>query len=179
MATPNAHTEASGAPHKEAFPPFNAETFPSQLLWLAITFAVLYLITAKLALPRVGAILEARRDRIAGDLAEAQRLKADSDAALAAYEQSLTDARSRAQAVANQRREKQNAEAEATRRALEQSLHAKSAEADAAIAKTKAAAMSNVRDIAADAAANIVARLIGTAPSSETVRAAVADVLKR
>lgn len=178
MATPTAHTETSGVPHKEQFPPFQSQTFPSQLLWLAITFVALYLIAAKLALPRVGAILEARRARIAGDLAEAQRLKTDSDAALAAYEQSLTDARNRAQAVVNQRREKQNAEAEATRRAQEQSLQAKLAEADAAIAKTKSEAMTHVRDIAADAATTIVARLIGTAPSGDTARSAVADVLK-
>jgi F-type H+-transporting ATPase subunit b len=178
MATPTAHTETSGAPHKEQFPPFQSQTFPSQLLWLAITFVALYLIAAKLALPRVGAILEARRARIAGDLAEAQRLKTDSDAALAAYEQSLADARNRAQAVVNQRREKQNADAEVTRRAQEQSLQGKLAEADAAIAKTKSEAMTHVRDIAADAATTIVTRLIGTAPSGDAARSAVADVLK-
>ena len=179
MATPTAHTETSGAPHREQFPPFNSETFASQLLWLAITFVALYLIAAKLALPRVGAILDARRDRIAGDLGEAQRLKTESDAALATYEQSLADARSRAQAVANQRREQQNAEAERTRKTLEEKLHGKLAEAEAAIAKTKAAAMGNVRDIAADAAASIVARLVGTSPPADAARAAVSDVLKR
>lgn len=179
MATPSAHTETPGAPHKEQFPPFNSETFASQLLWLAITFVALYLIAAKLALPRVGAILEARRDRIAGDLGEAQRLKTESDAALAAYEQSLADARGRAQALANQRREKENAEAEATRKSLEQKLHDQLAEAEAAIAKTKSAAMANVHGIAADAATSIVARLVGTTPSTDAARAAVGDVLKR
>jgi F-type H+-transporting ATPase subunit b len=178
MAT-NAHTEAPGGVHKGPFPPFDPETFASQLVWLAITFVALYLLAARVALPRVAGILEARRGRIAGDLAEAQRLKADSDEALAAYEKSLADARSRAQTLANQMREKQNAEAETARKALEQSLNVRLAETEASIASSKAAAMGNVRGIAADAASAIVRRMIGKAPSSAAVEAAVSDVVKR
>lgn len=179
MATPSAHTEVPGAPHKAPFPPFQSQTFASQLVWFAITFALLYVVSAKFALPRVGAILQARRDRIAGDLAEAQRLKDESDRALAAYEQSLAEARNRAQALANEVREKQNAEAEARRQELEHALGLKLAEAERTIAATKTAAMSNVRSIATDAAAAIVERLTGTAPSSQAVNEAVAAVIER
>src|SRR5262245_20596404 len=97
------HTEV---PHKEPFPPFNAETFASQLVWLAITFVALYLIVSKLALPRVGGILEARRKAIASDLAEAQGLKESSDKELATYEQELADARARAQTIGSETRDK-------------------------------------------------------------------------
>jgi F-type H+-transporting ATPase subunit b len=178
MAT-TAHTEAPGGAHKGPFPPFNAEHFASQLVWLAIVFVALYLLAGRVALPRIASILDARRERIAGDLAEAQRLKAESDEALAAYEKSLADARNRAQAVANQRREKQNAEADAARKALDQSLGAQLAEAEKSIAVTKSAAMENVRGIAVEAAGAIVERLVGSAPTGTAVEAAVADVLKR
>jgi F-type H+-transporting ATPase subunit b len=177
MAT-KAHTEAPGGAHKGPFPPFNAETFASQLVWLTIVFVALYVLAARVALPRVASILEARRDRIAGDLAEAQRLKTESDEALAAYEKSLADARNRAQALANQMREKQNAEAEAARKTLERSLNAKLAEAEQSIAATKTAAMGNVRSIAVEAASAIVERIIGSAPTGVAVDAAVSDVLK-
>lgn len=177
MAT-NAHTEAPGAPHKEPFPPFNVHTFPSQLVWFAITFVALYLLAARVALPRVAGILERRRNHIAGDLAEAQRLKTDSDEALAAYEKSLADARGRAQTMAHQTREKQNAEAEAARKALERSLNAKLAEAEKGIAASKSAAMENVRGIAVTTASAIVERMIGCAPSGDAVEAAVTDALK-
>jgi len=177
MAT-NAHTEAPGGAHKGPFPPFNPEHFASQLVWLAITFVLLYLLVSRIALPRVASILEARREHIAGDLAEAQRLKTESDDALAAYEKSLADARNRAQVLAQQMREKHNAEADAARKALERSLNEKLAEADKSIAATKAAAMGNVRGIAAGAASDIVKRLIGSAPTGAAAEAAVADVLK-
>ncbi len=173
------HTEAPGGSHKGAFPPFQPETFASQLVWLAITFAILYLMASKIVLPRVGGILEARRQRIDNDLAEAQRLKLESDAALAAYDKALANARARAQALANSVREKQAAEAEAHRKVLEAKLNAQLAEAEKAIVAAKASAMNNVRSIASEAAAAIVARLIGVAPTDEAINTAIGDVLKR
>jgi F-type H+-transporting ATPase subunit b len=177
MAT-SAHTEHPGG-GKPQFPPFNKETFASQLVWFAIFFIALYVIISRLAIPRIGSILEARRGRVEGDLAEANRFKAQSDDALKAYEKSLADARGRAQALANETRDKLNAEAEERRKALESQLNAKLADAEKTIAATKSAAMSNVHGIAVDTASAIVQRLIGAAPSGGVVEAAVADVLKR
>jgi F-type H+-transporting ATPase subunit b len=163
-----------------AFPPFDQQTFPSQLLWLTLTFVALYLLMARIALPRIDSILERRRARIAGDLAEALRLKGLSDAAIAAYEKSLADARSRAQALVNDSRQRQVAQAEAGRKALDATLNARIGEAESRIAQTKSTAMVNVRGIATEAAAAIVERLIGVAPTSpDMVAAAVADALKR
>ena len=175
----NAHTEAPAGAHKGAFPPFQKDTFASQLVWLAITFVVLYVLAAKFALPRIGAIFEARRSRIADDLAEAQRLKEQSDAALAGYEKALAEARARAQTIAGETHSRLNAEAEERRKVLAAGLNAKLAEAEKSIAATKVAAMANVRGIAAEAAAAIVERLIGTAPPDAAVKAAVEDALKR
>jgi F-type H+-transporting ATPase subunit b len=177
MATP-AHTGAPGG-QKPPFPPFQSETFVSQLFWLAIAFAALYLLASRLVLPRVGGIIDARAKQIDDDLAEAQQFKEAADAANTAYEKSLADARSRAQALANATREKQQAEADSKRKALEQQLDAKLAEAEKTIAATKSAAMGNVRSIATDATAAIVKRLTGTEPSGQAVTAAVAEVLKR
>jgi F-type H+-transporting ATPase subunit b len=161
------------------FPPFDSATFASQLLWLAITFVALYLLMSRLALPRVGGIIAARRERIESDLGEAARLKEESEAALASYEQALVEARANAQTLAAQTRDRLMAEADASRKALEENLNRKLAEAEASIAATKNAAMANVRGIAAEAAAAIVERLLGAAPAEKAVVDAVNDVLKR
>jgi F-type H+-transporting ATPase subunit b len=164
--------------HAGGFPPFNAHTFASQLVWLAIFFVLLYVLMAKWALPQVTGVIEKRQKHIADDLAEANRLKEHSDAAIAAYEKDLADARGRAQAIANETREKQAAVADAARKKTEDELNAKLAEAEKTIAATKQAAMGNVRSVAEDAATAIVERLIGSAPDKKTVASAVADVLK-
>src|SRR4029434_1283015 len=163
-----AHTEADGG-HGGAFPPFESSTFASQLVSLAVAFVALYLIVSRIALPRVESVIDARQNKIEGDLAEAQKLKDDSDAALKAYETELASARSRAQAIGNETREKLNAAAEAERKALEAKLAGKLADAEKQIAATRKAAMRNVKSIAADAAGAIVQRLTGTTPDSATV----------
>ena len=165
--------------HKGGFPPFQSQTFASQLVWLVIAFVLLYVLMAKLALPRVGAIIESRQKRIDDDIAEAGTLKAQSDEAVAAYEKALADARARAQAIANETRDSQAAAAEVRRKTLEDELNVKLAEAEKTIAGTKQAAMSNVRGIAEDATRAIVERLIGLAPSDKAVTDAVAEALKR
>lgn len=177
MAT-TAHTAVPGE-HKGAFPPFDSHTFTSQLVWLAITFVLLYVIMAKVALPRVGGIIAERQKRIDDDLARANSFKTQSDGALAAYEKSLADARNRAQSIANDMREKQAAEAATAGKKLEDQLNAKLVDAEKTIAGTKQAAMTNVHGIATDAAKAIVERLIGKAPADTAIDAAVADVLKR
>lgn len=165
--------------HGKGFPPFDATTFASQLLWLALAFVILYMLMARVALPRIGSILEARRAAIDDDLAAAERLKGDSDAALAAYEKSLADARSRAQAIANETHAKEAAAAEENRKTVEAELDAKLGAAEQTITATKAAAMGNVRGIATEAAAAIIERLVGAAPAADEVDRAVADVLER
>ena len=177
MAT-QAHTEVPGG-HKTPFPPFNKETFASQLLWFAILFILLYLLMSRIALPRVGGILAARRERIEGDLQAAQRLKGDLDAELASYEKALAEARARAQVIANETRDRLNAEADQRRKGLEHDLNARLAEAEKVIAATKQAALANVRGIAIETTAAIVERLIGRAPAADAVATAVDAALER
>jgi F-type H+-transporting ATPase subunit b len=172
MAETKTGTEAPGG-HKEPFPPFNSETFASQLVWLAIAFVALYLLLSRVALPRVASIFAARSGKVASDLATAERLKAESEAALEAYEKALADARAKAQAIAATTRAEFAAAAGNKKKQLEASLTAKLAEAERQIEATKKAAMANVRDIAADAAGEIVKRLTGTAPAKQTLDRAV------
>jgi len=172
-------TEASPpSEHGGGFPPFQKDTFGSQLLWLAIFFIALYLIASKLALPRVGSIIADRRKRISDDLAEAARMKDAADAAIATYEKALADARTRAHAIAAETRDQLNAEAEASRKAVEANLNAKLTAAEQTIAATRTAAMANVKDIAQDAAIAIVTRLTGTAPTKAAAAAAVKAAIK-
>jgi F-type H+-transporting ATPase subunit b len=172
-----AHTEAEGG-HKAPFPPFQKDTFASQLVSLLIAFVALYLIVSRIALPRVGGLLDERQKKIEDDLAAAQTLRDESDAALKAYESELAAARSRAQAIGTETREKLNAASEAERKTLEERLSVKLAEAEKTIAATREAAMSNVRSIASDAAIAIVQRLTGLAPDRRTVNKAVDASLK-
>ncbi|WP_428032664.1 F0F1 ATP synthase subunit B [Ancylobacter sp.] len=168
----------AGEAHGSNFPPFDVHTFPSQLLWLVIAFAALYLLMSRVALPRIATILEERHDRIADDIEEAGKLKAESEAAAEAYEKALASARNKAHGIATETRDTLAAEAEARRKALEAELNVKLAAAEVQIAATKTAAMANVRGIAVEAAGAIVNTLIGTTPAPGAVEEAVDTAIK-
>lgn len=173
------HTE-TGIAHEPGtggvFPPFDSTHYASQLLWLAITFGLFYLFMSRVVVPRIGGVIETRRDRIAQDLDQAARLKQDADNAIIAYETELSQARTKAAAIANEAREKAKAEAEAERSAVEKALEAKLEKAESSIAAIKAKAMSDVGSIAEETAANIIDELIGTKVDQSTVTAAVKAV---
>lgn len=151
--------------------------FAPQLVWLAITFTLLYLVMARVALPRIATTLEMRRDVIANDLDEAGRIKRQAEDALKTYEAALGEARSRAHAIAAETRVKLTADADREKAALQQALAKRSAAAEAEIAAAKAAAMTNVRQVAAETAAAIVAKLLGVTPDSAALNAAIDQAL--
>jgi F-type H+-transporting ATPase subunit b len=158
------------------FPPFDAHTFPSQLVWLAISFGALYYYMSKRFLPGVGAVIEARKARIAKDLDEATAMQQKADAAAAAHEKALADARAKAQSLAQAARDAAAADAQAKRKVLEDELAAKLAAAERQIAATRAEAMTNVAEIARDAAGAIVERLGGRPADPAALAAAVGSV---
>ncbi len=155
------------------FPPFDPSTFPSQILWIAITFGLFYLFLKRVIVPRLGNILDVRENRIAQDIDEAGKLKGEADAAVAAYEQELAEARANAVSIGQKARDDGKAEAEAARKTVEASLEQKLAEAEARVAKIKDVAMQDVGAIAEDAAMDIV-----TALGGKSAKAAVSAAVK-
>jgi F-type H+-transporting ATPase subunit b len=155
------------------FPPFDPSTFPSQIVWLAITFGALYFYMSKRFLPMVGEVIEKRRALISKDLDEATAMQQQADAAAAAHEKALADARANAQALAQATRDQLSAQADARRKSLEDELSAKLTVAEAQIAKTRAEAMANVAGIAEEATSAIVERLLGRGVDAGVVASAV------
>jgi F-type H+-transporting ATPase subunit b len=159
-------------------PQLNPLEWAPQLIWLLITFGILYLLMVKVALPRIGSVIEARADHIAKDLATADKLRRETEEAIAAYEQALAEAKQKAHAIVEDGRAKLKAETAEERARLERDLGKKSAEAEARIAEAKNSAMREVNAVAADVAADIVRQLIGVAPAKAEIDQAVATARK-
>ena len=152
---------AAAEPQAGGLPQFNPEFFSSQLVWLTITFALLYFFLSQVALPRIGDVIDERKNRIGRDLGEADRLKGETEKALAAYEDALAAAKSRAGVIVKENRERVGAEVDKERATIEQHLARKLADAERRIGDAKTKALVGVNDIAADTAGAIVARLTG------------------
>jgi F-type H+-transporting ATPase subunit b len=155
------------------FPPLDPGTFASQLFWLALTFGLLYFLLKRFALPRVGEVIEERRERIERDLAKAEALKAETEQALAAYERALGEARARASTIAKDVQAKLTAEVDAERGKLDAQIAQQIGDAEARIARERAKALAGIGDIAGETAGAIVAKLIGKQASPDEVKRAL------
>jgi F-type H+-transporting ATPase subunit b len=164
------------AEHK-VFPPFDSTTFASQLVWLAITFAVLYWLMAKVAIPRIAGILAARQGRVAGDIGAAEQAKANSEAARLGYEKALADARAGGFAIAEAARNEAKAATDAERKGIEAGLAAKLAEAETRISGIKSQALSEVGAIAGEATEAIVKALVDADVARGDVDRAVSEAM--
>jgi F-type H+-transporting ATPase subunit b len=154
-------------------PQLDVATFVPQLVWLAITFGVLYVLMARIGLPRVGGAIEARRHRIDDDLAKAAQLKAEAEAVMAAYQNTLAAARAEAQAAVKETTERMAAEAAQRQRELSETLARQTAEAERQIAAAKQDALSAMHQIAVEVGRSVTEKVTGSAADPTSLAAAV------
>ena len=154
------------------------QTFVSQIFWLLVTFIPLYFVLWKVALPRISATLENRQQRIDNDLSRAQELASEAEGVLAAYEEELAKARSKAQEELHAAADKASSASEARSAELTSRLAADAKAAQARIAAARDDAMSSIATVATDIAAEATERLIGNRPAESAAGSAVETALK-
>ncbi len=176
MSAPAATHTGTEAQHSAGFPPFKTESFPSQIFWLVVCFAALFIVLWRVAGPRIAGVIGARKSQIEGDIAAAEKHRAEAEAALEAYETALAQARAKAHAEAEENRKRIEAEVEKAKSAADAEAREAAAKAEAGIAAARAQAAIHVTKAAQDAAAEIVNRLIGDTVTPEEAEAAVKAV---
>jgi F-type H+-transporting ATPase subunit b len=159
-------------------PQFDPNVFAPQIIWLAISFAVLYVLMSRIALPRITEVLEKRQTRIEGSLERAEILKSEAEVALEAYDKAMAEARQASQAVLFEAREKLSAEAAARHAELGDRIGTEVAAAEKRIDEAKNAALTNLREMAGEVANEAAERLTGQAPDKKAVKAALDSILK-
>lgn len=160
-------------PESGGFPPFKTETFPAQIFWLAVTFAVLFVVMWRVAVPKIGGAIGDRKKRIADDLAAAEAHRQSAEKASADYDTALASARARAHAVAEENRQRIHGEIEGAKAQADVEAHDAMSKAEARISALRTEAKGHVANAARDAAVAIVARLTGETVSADEASAAV------
>lgn len=173
VETPLERIEDAAEHANRVFPPFDFSHFASDVFWLIISFGLFYLFIARIVVPRIGNVIETRRDRIAADIDQAARMKQEADNAVVAYEKELAEARSSAHTIAQIASQEAKVKADSERKAMEESFEKKLHEAEVKIVKLRDKAMLDVGSIAEDIATEIVHKLLGSDVSKSSVTSAV------
>lgn len=159
-------------------PQFEPSIFSPLLVWLVLTFGALYLLMSKFALPKVAAIIDARAERIEGNLAKAEAIRAEAAGVLAAYEKAIADAKAAAQAEIAKAQAQIAADTAKREAEFAKRLATQTEAAEASIKATKAEALAQVKSIATDLAGGIAAKLTGAGNDAAAAGAAVDAALK-
>jgi F-type H+-transporting ATPase subunit b len=159
-------------------PQFDPAVWTPQIVWLAITFVVLYLLMAKIALPRVSEVLEDREVRINESLRKAELLKLRADDAIAAYEKTIADVRAKAAEEVRTAREQAAAESAERNARLSERLANEIAAAERRIDAAREAAIAGLRDVAVTASGAAFERLIGQRLEPSVLASTVDTVLR-
>lgn len=167
-----AETEQRGMPQ------LDLATFPPQLIWLGITFVVLYIVMASIGLPRVGGIITARRARIDGDLDKAAQMKREAEAVIAAYDKALAEARMQAQITLRETAEQLNARAAERQRKIAEELAQETAAAERRIDAAKREALGSLREVAIDVTRAAAQKLTGAELDAARAAAAVDQAMR-
>jgi F-type H+-transporting ATPase subunit b len=152
--------------------------YAPQIVWLAISFTILYLILSRIALPRIASVLDERERQVQSDLERAEKLKSEAEEALAAYERTMSEARATAQTELRKAAQAVAAEVSAQEKALGSRLAEQSAAAERSIAGARQAALADLRQMAGDIAGSLAGKLAGVQVPDSELHAAVAEVMK-
>lgn len=154
-------------------PQFDPSTFASQIFWLVLVFGVFFWLMWKKAIPKMEAVLDARAERIQGDLDRAAKLQQDAVDAAETYEAAISKARDEARDILRDAQAKTQAALDARQDALAGELAKQAAEAEGRISAARDEAMSSVREIAVDAASAVASRLVGADVGQDKAASAV------
>lgn len=155
-------------------PQFELANFLPQMFWLAIFFAILYFVVVRPTLPKLGRVMTQREDQVAGDIDRAAKAKAEADRIAAAHDQAIAEAQTTARGKVGEAQAKAAAALERKLKASNDALAAEAQAAQASLSAARANAMGDIETVAAEAAADIVEKLTGTRPSPAAARAALA-----
>lgn len=159
-------------------PQLDFATFPNQIFWLVVSIVVLYFIVSKVALPRIGSVIEDRHNAVANDIEQAAEFKRKAEEAEAAYNAALTEARAQAMQIAGEAKAEIKADVDAAIAKADAEIAAKAAESAVRIDEIRASALKAIEEVAGVAANDIVAAIMPTAADEKALKAAVAARLK-
>lgn len=170
-------THAAEAAEAAGMPQLDFSSYPNQIFWLLVALVVIYLVLARIALPRIASVLAERQGTITNDLAAAEELKQKAVEAEEAYNKALADARAEAARIVAEAKAEIQADLDAATAKADAEIAARSAESEARIAEIRAEAMGNVKEVAKETAKALVSAL-GVKADAKSITSAVTSRLK-
>lgn len=173
-----AHPVWAAGGESQGLPQLDFSTWPTQIFWLIVTFAIGYILMARMVVPNIGAVLEERRERISSDIEQAKAADADAKSMQSKYEAELAEARTKAADAAKQALDEAKAENEKAEAELSAKLAKKIKTAETKLAKAREEALAGIDEAAQETVADIASQVAGVKVTAAEAKKTVASVAK-
>tara|TARA_B100001250_G_scaffold146250_1_gene125250 strand:+ start:217 stop:807 length:591 start_codon:yes stop_codon:yes gene_type:complete len=167
-------TSAKSA-ESNGMPQLNPEFWVSQIFWLILTFGILYLVLAKIVLPKISDNLETRKSQILENIETAEKQREESENKIKQFEKIILETKIEAKNYVNEKRQKVLGDIAKKRSALEKDIDSEINAVEEEINKLKNTSGEKINKIAIDTSSEIIRQLIGEEVNNSSISAIVED----
>lgn len=146
---------------ESGLPQLNADTYPSQVFWLIISFVLLYILMSKIALPRVHEVFELRSSEIANNLSRAEKFQQEMEEVKASYEESLAKANQDAEDIVKTIEQKTAAKISDKHHTFSEEAKSRLQKTEDNIEQARAEVLKSLEGVAADVTKDALKKLAG------------------
>ena len=163
----------------EGMPQLNPEFWVSQIVWLILTFGILYILLSKLILPKISDNLESRKLQILENIENAEKQREESEKKIKEFEKIIYDSKIKAKNYFNEARQQVLENINKKRNALQKDIDEEISSAEEEINKLKTTSGDKITKIAIETSSDLIKQLIGEEVNNSSISAIVEDLSKK
>ena len=160
-------------------PQLNPEFWISQIVWLVITFGILFIVLSKFILPKISDNLETRKSQILENIENAEKQREESEKKLKEFDKIIVESKNKAKNLFNDARQKVLDDVNKKKAALEKIIDDEVNAAEQEIDQLKKSSHEKITKIAIETSSDLVKKLIGEEVNNSSISAIVEDLSKK
>ena len=156
-------------------PQLNPEFWVSQIVWLVLTFGILYIVLSKLILPKISNNLESRKSQILENIETAETQREESEKKLKEFEKIILESKLEARNYFNEARQKILEDINNKRVALEKDIDDEISAVEQEVNNLKITSSEKIKKIAIETSSELIKQLIGEEANNSSISAIVEE----
>ena len=160
-------------------PQLNPEFWVSQIFWLVLVFSSLYIMVWKIFLPKITYSIENRKSKVVNDLSEAQKIKDKAEKKLKDYNEIIENSKKEAKRIIEKSKKELDEDIENKKKKFNNEIENELKIVEKEIKDLKKSSITQISNIAAEVAGEVVKRLIDTEVNKSNVSAIVDEIIKK
>ena len=160
-------------------PQLDPKYWASQAFWLIIIFLLVYILIAKIFIPKIKGNIDTREDKIRKDLEEAKTFREEAEKKLKVYEELIERAKIDSKKILSDSRQKLNEDIQAKKESVKKQIEQETLKAEKEIKKFKLESINKVGAISEDIVSNLLIDIFGEDGNKSSIKATVSEVVKQ